>query len=291
MSTYLKKCGGAGTTRNTGFKDESCLESLLELPIISNGFKFPTIGAFQTVADWKAAIAAKSLVPLFDVYEVADASTEDVFFESGNFKRRTEKGKEVLTAEMYLSICAFAALKSLEGSSYLELFEFNQDGDYSGVYDADGVQITGRKIKSLTVDRKRATKEKVAYVTVEIIFEDKDDVLDRVITTSDLSKDDLDGIYDVYFEQVSASATEIKFKAKSDCAGGADVTSLVEADIELLDLSGAAHTHTFVAADAEGIYTLNGLAFLTDFTIGTVGVVTNVDTMYESPEVLKIVVT
>ena len=41
-------------------------------------------------------------------------STEDTFFESGNFKKRTDKGVEILTFECYLSVCAYAALKSYQ---------------------------------------------------------------------------------------------------------------------------------------------------------------------------------
>ena len=174
MGTYNKLCiSGGDNSKNTGFAKPDCLESLLELPIVSNGHAFTDVADFETVASWKAAIAAKNLVPLFDVYEVADASTEDTFFESGNFKKRTDKGVEILTFECYLSVCAYAALKSYqENAEYLEVFEFNQDNDYSGVYDADGVRVRGRKIKSLRVDRKRATKEKPAYVMGEIIFDD-----------------------------------------------------------------------------------------------------------------------
>jgi len=293
MPTYNKICGSDAQVSNTGFTKPDCLESLLELPIISDGYAFATVTAFETVATWKAAIVAKNLVPLFQAYEVADASTEDTFYESGNFKKRTVKGAEILTAEMYLSVCAYSTLKTYEdNNTFIELFEFNEDGDYSGVYDADGVRVRGRKIKSLRVNRIRATKEKVPFVTIEIVFDDKDDILGAVLTKSDLTKDDLDGIYDVVLVQEgTASATSIKFKAFSFCAGGAQVTDLLDADLDLLDVSGTTHAHTFVAPDSEGIYEFTGVAFLSDFTVVGVGVIEKTDIIYEIPVPLTIVVT
>ncbi len=293
MSTYNKICVSEDQAKNTGFRKPDCLESLLTLPIISKQFAFATVAAFETVATWKAAIVAKNLVPLFDIYEVADGSTEDTFFESGNFKKRTIKGADILTGEMYLSVCAYETLKSYEDNDeYLELFEFNEDADYSGVYDTDGVRVRGRRIKSLTVERKRATKEKVPFVTVEIIFEDKDEILNTVLTKSDLVKDDLDGIYDLELvEEAGNSATSIKFTAVSHCAGGTLVTNLVTADIDLLDLTGTTHAHAFVAADANGVYELTGVDFLTGFTVVGTGVIEQVDINYEIPEALSITVT
>lgn len=147
MSTHLEICGGGETKpKNTGFKDQ-CIESKLNIPIISDGFQFPSVAAFKTVAAWKAAIQDKSLVPLFPVYELADASTEDTKFESGSFSKVTSKGVEKITFECYLSVCAYAALKSYENSGkYAELFEYNEDDDYSGIFASDGVKVKGRKI-------------------------------------------------------------------------------------------------------------------------------------------------
>lgn len=55
MSTHLEICGGGETKpKNTGFK-EQCIESKLNIPILSDGFQFPTVTAFKTVADWKTA--------------------------------------------------------------------------------------------------------------------------------------------------------------------------------------------------------------------------------------------
>lgn len=292
MSTHIEICGGGEVSpKNTGFK-EQCIESKLNIPIISDGFQFPTVAAFKTVADWKAAIQAKNLVPLFPVYELADASTEDTKFESGSFSKVTAKGVEKITFECYLSVCAYAALKSYENSGkYAELFEYNEDGDYSGVFASDNTKVKGRKITSIKVTRIRATKDKVPYVKGEITFADKDDVLNAVIVKSDLAETDLEGIFDVQLTQVSATATVIKVKASAGCSGGGSlITSLVDGDLVVKNAAGAIQSVAFTAPDADGVYTLTGTGFVTGHTVSLDGVVAQTTIMYESPEVLSITI-
>jgi hypothetical protein len=290
MATHLEICGSGETKpKNTGF-NEQCIESKLNIPIISDGFQFPSVTSFKTVADWKSAIQAKHLVPLFPVYELADASTEDTKFETGNFSKVTAKGIEKVTFECYLSVCAYTALKSYENSGkYAELFEYNEDGDYSGIFASDGTKVKGRKVTSLKVTRIRATKDKVPYVKGEITFADKDDVLNAVIVKSDLSESDLEGIFDVQLNQVSAAASSIKFTASAGCSGGGSlVTSLVAADIVVKNPAGAIQTVSFVTADADGVYTLTGTGFAKGYTVSLKGVVAQTTIMYESPKPLTI---
>lgn len=292
MSTHLEICGsGQKKPKNTGFK-EQCIESKLQIPVLSNGFEFPNIESFKTIADWKAAIKAKNLVPLFPVYELADASTEDTKFESGNFSKITAKGVEKITFECYISVCAYAALKSYENSGkFGELFEFNEDEDYSGIFASDGVKVKGRKIKSLTVTRIRATKDKVPYVKGEITFADKDDVLNAVIVKSDLSETDLEGIFDVALTQVSASASSIKFNASAGCSGGGSlITSLTSTEVVVKDAAGTVVSVSFVAADSDGIYEVTGTGFANGFTVSLDGVVSQTTIMYETPEPLTITI-
>lgn len=292
--THLEICGGGDTKpKNTGFK-EQCIESKLNIPIISDGFQFPTVSAFKTVADWKAAIAAKNLVPLFSVYELADASTEDTKFESGSFSKVTAKGVEKITFECYLSVCAYAALKSYENSGkYAELFEYNEDGDYSGMFASDGVKVKGRKITSIKVTRIRATKDKVPYVKGEITFADKDDVLSAVIVKSDLSETDLEGIFDLELTQVGvATATSIKFTASAGCSGGGSlVTSLVLDDLVVKNAAGVVQSVTLTPADSNGVFEVVGTLFADGHTISLDGVVVQTTIMYESPEPLVVAVT
>lgn len=287
--TFIDICSGeSAPQKNTGYKD-NCIESKLLIPILSNGFEFASVADFKIVASHRTAIAAKKIVPLFPIYELADASTEDTKFESGNFSRVTDKGVEKITFECYLSVAAYAALKSYEElGQYGELFEFNEEGDYSGIYASDGVKVKGRKITDLSVTRIRATKDKVPYVKGEITFEDKDDVLGAVIVKSDLTDDHLEGIFDVGLQEVSASSSSIKFTAKT---GNSFVTSLVDADIEVRDLSNAVHVASFVAPGIDNQYELTGAGFATGFKVSIKGVVVQTTIMYEGTDPLAITVT
>lgn len=217
MSVYQELCdGGESTAPNTGLKNQNCTETKLDIPVLSKGHEFDSIADFKDVASWKAAKASKNIVPLFPAYELADASTEDTKFESGNFSKVTAKGVEKIVFENYVSLKAYDILKSYEeNASYRELFEFNEGEDYSGVFASDGVKVKGRKIKSFTVTRTRATKDKIPFVKVEITFDDKDDIRNAVIVESDLSKDDLEGIYDVDGTVVGTpTSSEIVVEAK-----------------------------------------------------------------------------
>lgn len=288
LKTYIEICGGAANPqKNTGYRD-NCIETKLLIPVLSNGFEFASVTDFKTVASWRAAIAAKSIVPLFPVYELADASTEDTKFESGNFSKVTSKGVEVINFECYLSVAAYAALKSYEElGNYGELFEFNEELDYSGIYAVDGVKVKGRKIKAMSVTRIRATKDKVPYVKGSITFADKDDVLGAVIVKSDLDDGHLEGIFDVGLQLISASATSIKFTAK---AGNSFVTSLVSGDVVVKDAAGAVVAVSFVAPGVDNVYEVTGTGFATGFTVTLDGVVVQTTIMYENPVPLAITV-
>lgn len=288
---HLEICGGGEKKQmNTGFSDQ-CIETKLDIPIISNGFQFASVEDFKNKLSWRNAIKSKGIVPLFPVYELADASTEDKKFESGSFSKITEKGVEKITFECFLSIPAYEALKSYEGSgTYNEMFEFNEGTDYSGVFASDGVKVKGRKITSFEVTRIRATKDKVAHVKGSITFADKDEIINAVIVKSDLEKTDLNGIFDVQLKQVTATATAIEFKASSGCAGGCSINNLAGADIVVRDASGALKTVTFVPADANGVYKLTGTGFTTGCSVSLNGVVDKTTILYESPEPLKITV-
>lgn len=286
---HLEICGnGEQKPKNTGFKDQ-CLETKLQLPVLSDGYQFTNVEAFKTVATWKTAIQNKNLVPLFPVYELADASTEDTKFESGNFSKITAKGVEKITFECYLSICAYDAMKSYENSGkYPELFEFNEGNDYSGVFASDGVEVRGRKITSLKVTRIRATKDKIPYVKGEITFADKDEILDAVIVKSDLRETDLAGIFDVQLKQVARTATSIKFTATAGCAGDTLIESFADGDFIVKNAAGAVQSVSFVAPDADGVYELTGTGFAADFTVELDGVIAQTVNMYETPEPLKL---
>jgi hypothetical protein len=273
--------------KNTGFKDNS-IESKLLIPVVSNGFQFADIEDFKTVASWRAAIASKAIVPLFPVYELADASTEDTLFESGNFSKVTAKGTEIITFECYLSVAAYAALKSYEElGNYGELFEFNEEGDYSGVFAADDVKIKGRKITSMEVTRIRATKDKVPFVRGRIVFADKDDVLGAVLVKGTLEDGNLEGIFDLTLESVSSSSSSLKLKVKN---GNTFVNSLEDGDLVVKNASGVAQAISTVVPGSDNVYELTGTGFSTGFTIEIDGVITQSTIIFEGSQPLSITV-
>ena len=109
---YMHICPDEQEAKNTGLGCD-CLETKLDFPIFSDeDFQFNTIADYKNPQKWKDAIAAKKLAPLFKAYALADASTQDKYFEVGKFRERTEKGIEKITFEFMLSDNAYAILKS-----------------------------------------------------------------------------------------------------------------------------------------------------------------------------------
>lgn len=292
MSTHLDICPSGKKAKNTGF-DDQCLETKLKIPVLSNGFAFESVADFKNKKTWKGAIAAKRLVPLFEAYELADASTADKKFETGNFSKVTEKGVEKITFECMLSVCGYAALKSYEeNGNYGEIFEFNEGEDYSGVFATDGVAVKGRKIKSLIVTRVRATKDKVPVVKCEIVFDDKDDILNAVIVKSDLDSDDLEGIHDVKLTLTSFSEQSAKLTAASGCGYDKIIKSLTLADFVVWDVA----NNTPVSAslipvdpstgEYELVFDSGAVLSSRDYTIDLNGVISMGDVLIESIEPL-----
>ena len=92
---------------------------------------------------------------------------------------------------------------------------------------------------------------------------------------------ELIGIMDVKLEFVSATATSAKFKVLSLC-GGKPLKLFESGDVKMKDDTGADETASFVAPDADGIYTLTGTGFENGFTVNLNGVVTKGGYSYES---------
>ena len=91
-------------------------------------------------------------------------------------------------------------------------------------------------------------------------------------------------------KQVSASSTQIKFKATSGCAGDENVDSLAEANFTVKDGTGQVQTIGFVAADSNNEYTITGTGFASGFTVEIDGVVAQSDIFYEGTGPLTIAV-
>jgi hypothetical protein len=83
------------------------------------------------------------------------------------------------------------------------------------------------------------------------------------------------------------TATSIKFTADAGCAGDV-VTSLENANVLLLNADGTAKSHSFVGADANGVYELTGTGFANGMTINLNGVVAKTEDSYESTGALTV---
>ncbi len=289
MGVIIELCKGSEKkTRNTG-ANEQCFEGILERPFVAKkGFEFATIAEFKSLIAWRAAIAAKNVVPLFDAYEVTAANTEATNFESGNFTYETAPAVKKTQFECFLGFCSHRALKSYKNSEYTQIFEFTKGNGLMGV-DAGLGKVKGQELSNINVGiRNIATKDKPAFTQVIFTYKDYNELEDNpvaVIPSWDTS--DVPGIFDVNLEIVSASATQIKFKALSGC-GNDLLTSLVAADVVLRNATGVVQTVSFVVADANGVYTLTGTAFATGYVLNLNGVVIKTNFMYESQEPLVV---
>jgi hypothetical protein len=272
MKTYNEICGGdAKGYVGTGAFGQ-CLEAVTVLMILSkNTFKFDTIADFKDKAKWEEGILSGELVPLFELYELASANTEEVFYESRNFKKRTQKAAKVTTAEMYLDVCSQAAIRAYHNSEYNRIFEVTEDGDIIGVYDTDGIKIKGQLVKDFNVGiRQVATTEKPPTTQVTITYGDYEELEhNAVIVAPNFDPvDDLNGVFNIMFTQVGAgSATSIVVDATMGCAG--DALKLAATDLKLYLPDGTAQTATAVESTTQpGRYTFTGTGLVT----GLVGV-------------------
>lgn len=279
-----------GAIKNTG-ATEQCLEGLtIRTAVAPLGFSFPTKTAAKTKALWDAAIARKEIFPLYNVEEMASANTEDTFLEGRNQQYRTAFGKKVNTYTSFLGLCSHAALKSFNNRT-MQLFEFTEDGKIIAINDFDNIKVKGQTV-SLTVGKRLpATADRPPSTMVTINYKNFNELEERgcILYPEGWGGMDLYGIFDVNIIQTSASATSIKFQVTDGCAGGGQNLDLFEAtDVIVRDLTGSVQTVTFVAADPQGIYEVVGTGFANGFTVELNGVVTKVDTSYES--VAKLIV-
>lgn len=278
--------------KNTGAK-EQCLEGLtIKTAVHVPGFSFESIADAKDKTKWDAAVAAKKVIPLYEVEELASANTENTVFEGRRNQYITAEGKKISTYNSFLSLCSHSALKSYHKSE-LGLFEFTEDGAIKGVIEDDGT-VKGQAIVMNVGKRIDPLADRPASTGVTLNYKDFNEFEDdgAIFRPEGWGADDLYGIFDITINQVSATSTEIKFTATDGCSGGdEEITSFLAANIVVKDLDGATESVTFVPADSEGVYTVTGTGFATGFTIGLNGVVTQTGTSYETPEPTKIKVT
>jgi len=293
MSIYLEICNrGKSKTNNTG-ASEQCFEGVMErIFVAKSNFRFDNINAFKDATIWKNAIRNKDIVPLYNAYEVTGANIEAVKFESGNFSEVTKKAIKKTTFECFLGFCSHRALKSYANSEYTQIFELTETGVILGI-NTEGGKIKGQDV-TLTIDlRAIQVSAKIPFTKVTLTYRDYEELEENVVAIKPTweTETQLAGIFDLYLEQVSATATTIKFTASASCSGGNNfIASLTATDIVVKDTAGVVQVVSFVVADANGVYTLTGTGFANGYTVSLNAVVVQPTIMYESPSPLVITI-
>ncbi|RKS00417.1 hypothetical protein [Flavobacterium sp. 102] len=291
MSTYgIVECAPEGaTTLNTGAKEQCLNAPVVRHALSPTDQEFATAEAAKTLATWRTAEAAKKIIPLYEIEQLAVADTEDTYYEARK-RYKTKNGKKVRTFEVHLGVCSHRALASYHGKK-MRVYEFT-DAQEIKACTIDGVKVRGQLVTIEVGKMVDATDEKPQYTPVTLTYEDyKEFENGPVVLRPTWSHIELQGIFDVTLTQVSASATSIKFTVSAGCAGEDVVTALETADITLKTALGVAVTHSFVPADANGVYELTGTGFVSTLVVDLDGVVQQTEATYESTGGLSIVVT
>lgn len=266
------------TNRNTGFAEQFLEGTTIRFAIATLDQIFATATAAKTLATWKTDRNAKKIIPLFDHESLAIADTEDKTWEGRDTVYTTASGKKARTIECMIGVAAHRALKSYHKKK-VRIYEFTDKQEILGTTPND-TQVKGQLVTLEVGKRVSAMPDKPAYTPVKVIYDDFTEFEERpVILRPDWSHIELQGIFDVKLVQVSATATSIKFQAYD--LNGNLVTTLEDANVEVLNLAGAAYTHTFVEADEDGTYEVTGAAFANGFKIQLDGVVVQTEASYE----------
>jgi len=276
----IVECNQEGVqNKNTG-ANEQCLEGVVTRhALATDEQEFASVAAAKTLATWKGDVDLKKIIPLYEIEELAVADTEDTYFE-GNSKYKTKNGKKIRTFNCFLGLCSHNALKSYNNKK-MRVYEFTDAQEIKGTT-PDGTKVKGQLVTITVGKRVDAMPDKPAYTPVTLEYADYNEFENNgVILKPTWSQIELNGIFDVKINIVSASAASIKFTVDAGCAGDV-VTSLETADVTLKTALGVAVTHSFVAADADGVYELTGTGFVTGIVVNLNGIVSQTEATYES---------
>ena len=276
MKIYNDICGGQGLApANTGAA-EQCLESVSVIAFLAkDDFAFATVNDFKDKTKWDEAITARNVVPMYEMYELTNNNTDATYYESRNFRKRTQKAIKITTYEHYLGFCSHAALKNYENSDYSRIFFATEDGDLIGVYHSDGVKVRGQKMKQFDVGiRVDATVDKPPYTMIQITFQDHEELEQYAVLATPLFDpiEDLDGIYNVnIYQSGTASATLITFTATLGCDN--DTDAALAPLIKLYSGVDGSEQTASIASVGNGTFTATGTGLVSGW-LGTDGVQT-----------------
>lgn len=287
MSIIVEFTATGESNKNTGANDQFHEGVTIRHALATDEQEFATVAAAKTLATWKADVDLKKIIPLFEIETLAIGDTADTFFE-GNSKYKTKNGKKIRTFECMIGVNSHAALASYNGKT-MRVYEFTDAQEIKGV-SPDGVKVRGQLVTIEVGKRIDAMPDKPAYSPVTLTYSDyKDFEKNAVIVKPTWSNIELNGIFDAKIVVQSSSATSVKFKVLTGDALD-PVTSLETADVAFKTALGAAVAHSFVAADANGVYELTGTGFVTGNVVSLNGVVVQTEATYESAGAVSITV-
>lgn len=278
-------CGDKATNvLNSGGKKQCVPKPVDSLIMAKEDFRFATYEAAKLKTNWDTAKANKDIIPLYLVEEFTADNTEEQVYEGRHRDYVTDEAIKGTIYNHIIGDCSYEVLKSLRNSGYTRVFRVTSDGAFHAQILADG-KVAGEPISSYNVgilnDSEIGGKPQNADITVKF----KDYVKSTIMPDFDIKN--YEGVYEVILEQVSASASSIKFKALTGC-GSELITTLEDSDLKFLDNTDSAASATFVPADEDGIYEYTGTGFASGYSVATDGVVDKVDISYESSNPLII---
>ena len=286
MNSIIECAQANAKTLNTGAKEQCLTAPVIRYALAETDQEFATATLAKSLAEWRTEEAAKAIIPLFEIEALATADTDDTYYE-GRKKYLTKYGKKIRTSEVHLGACSHRALASYNGKK-MRIYEFT-DAQEIKACTVDGVKVRGQLVTIEVGKMIDATDDKPQYTPLTITYEDyKEFENGPVVLKPTWSHIELQGIFDVELVLVEATATSIKFTASAGCAGDDTISAFVDANIVLNDASGAPYAHSFVAADANGVYPLTGTSFANDFTVDLDGVVKLTEATYESTGALTV---
>lgn len=287
MSIIVEFTATGESNKNTGANDQFHEGVTIRHALATDEQEFATVVAAKTLANWNSDRDLKKLIPLYEIETLAIGDTADTFFE-GNSKYKTKNGKKIRTFECMIGVNSHAALASYNGKT-MRVYEFTDAQEIKGVT-PDGVKVRGQLVTIEVGKRVDAMPDKPAHTPVTLTYSDyKDFEKNAVIIKPTWSHIEVNGIFDAKIVVESSSATSVKFKVLSGDALD-PVTSLTDPDVTFKTAGGDAVTHSFVAADANGVYELTGTGFVTGNVVNLNGVVIQTEATYESSGAVSITV-
>lgn len=275
----INEAGGSlKVLKNTGVSEQKYESAVKTYVLAKEGFSFASADAIKDIANWNTAKANKDIVPLYEVDLAPEANSVEPTIANKRFRDvKTKDGVKGVTYTHELSPESHSAIESFDQNTvYTRVFRVTSENEVLCESQADGT-VKGEPLSSLIVgNREDATDENPPQTKVMLKFKK----YDMSIVKPSFDASEFEGIYDVVLALSSASATSIKFSAKS---WGEDVTNLASSNVVLKDTGGSVHASSFVAYDSDtGLYELTGTAFANDFTLDIDGVQVVGTVYYES---------